>query len=157
MITGAVAVAKGFGSDASAIRREGASLARYILRDRTVAPEAVELYVAGCSRLFRDPAAKDGLAVSDFAGRHPWALPLLDAAAAILHPQTLLRKKLLLMLSILETMPRHTPTFEPRPRGRSPLLGLLLFWGLMSGLKVAAGILLYRFADRSPRGGRDRR
>jgi hypothetical protein len=157
MITRSLAVAEGVcaeeQADASALQSEGVLLGRYILRDRTLAPEAIELYVGGCSKLFRNPAAEDGLAVSEFVRRHPWALPLLDAAAALFHPQTLLRRKLLLMLSILETMPRHTPTFESRPRGRSHLLGLLLFWGFMSGLKVAAGIMLYRFADRSRRRG----
>jgi hypothetical protein len=141
-------------AEVSALKREGALLARYILRSRTIAPTALERYAAGCTRLFRDPAAEEGLAANEFVHRHPWALPFLDAAAALFHPHALLRKKLLLMLSILETMPEHAPTFAPRPRARVHLLGLLLLWVLTSVFKVSAGVVLYPFAERPSPGRR---
>jgi hypothetical protein len=45
--------------------------------------------------------------------RIPCLLPYLDAAAGVFSPHALLRKKLLLMLSILEACPDYTVFFSP--------------------------------------------
>ena len=131
------------------LAEEGALLARYLLRGREVAPLSIERYVAACGKLFGDPASAEDLAVLELARRRPWTLPLLDAASGLAHPHALLRKKLFLMLAILETMPAHAETFIPRPRPRWRVILRLAAWGALGGLKATAGLGLYSLARRA--------
>ncbi len=128
---------------------EGLVLARYLLRGREAAPEAVERYAAACGKLFGGPAAPEDLALLELVRRRPWALPLLDAAAALVRPHSLLRKKLFLMLAILETMPAHAETFAPRPGPRWRVILRLAVWGALGGLKATLGLVLYSIVRRA--------
>lgn len=124
-------------------------LASYLLGGRAAPAEAVERYARACDAVFSFPTPPKGLAVLRFIRRRPWSLPFLDAATAILEPQALLRKKLFLMLSILETMPANADTFTPRAAPRWRVLLRLARLGLTSALKAAAGLAILPVARRS--------
>jgi hypothetical protein len=128
---------------------EGALFARYLLRDRDAAAEALERYALACDRLFDERVPVADVTVVRFARRRPWSLPLLDAAAGLVNPRALLRKKLLLMLAILETMPVYAGTFSSTSRPRWLVVARIAVWGVLGGLKAVVGLLLYPVARRA--------
>jgi hypothetical protein len=130
------------------LREEGALLARYLL-GREAPPEAAQRYVEGCAQLFVDPASPEDSSLMTFIRRHAWSLPCLDAACGLLHPRSLLRQKLILMLAILETIPGLAETFIARPAPRFAVLLRLAATGFVASLKIAAGVVLLPAARRA--------
>src|SRR5262245_29887404 len=111
------------------LRVEGAVLGRYLIGGEP-GPVAVDRYVDGWARLFLDPPSPEDRSLLAFVRRHPWSLPLLDAACGLVRPRSLLRQKLFLMLAILETIPGHSTGFLPGPRARSAALMRLALTGV---------------------------
>lgn len=127
--------------------REAAVLGRYLI-GRDMSDELRERYARGCSILFpREPEREERLL--SFAVRHPRALPFLDAFTAAAHPESLLRRKLILALAVVETAPEHADFFARAAPGRLSLLWRLAAWGLTGALKVCVGAALYPLARRS--------
>ncbi len=98
--------------------------------------------------LERSGDERDG-AVAAFALRHPWSLPLLDAACGVVRPQGILRSKLLIMAAVLEASPELAAEFLPRDTPRAALVVKLGCFGLAAVLRTALGLLLYPVASRS--------
>ena len=128
---------------------EGKLFARYLLGRQDSAPEVYERYATACAILFEAAPTREEWAVNLFVRRHPWSLPLIDAATGITRPHTLLRKKLFLILAILETASAHAEVFTPKPCARGLLAVRVLILGTTSLLQAAAGLLLYPFARRT--------
>jgi hypothetical protein len=127
---------------------EGRRFGGYLLRSAP-SERAVERYASACPRVFKDPVAAQDRALLGFVSRHRWSLPLLDAVCGLLAPQALLRKKLFLMLAILETVPAHAGVFTSRPASIL-LVGLRLAWlGSLSALMALAGVPLLFWARRA--------
>jgi hypothetical protein len=134
------------------LTEEGALLARYLLGGDEPGPEPLERYARACEKLFSGPYEPGDLAVLRLARHHRWTLPLLDAAAGVFEPHALLRKKLLLMLAILETMPAHLEHFTPRAWPARARWRLLAGIGMRAAgclLQAAAGAALYPLARRA--------
>jgi hypothetical protein len=132
------------------LTEEGALLARYLLGGDEPEPEAIERYAQACERLFGGPCEPGDLAVLRFVRRRRWSLPLLDAAA-VFEPHALIRRKLLLMLAILETMPAHLEHFTPHTCPARARWRLLAGIGLRAAgclLQAVAGAALYPRAKR---------
>jgi len=128
-------------------RDEAALFSRYLLRTDP-APDVVERYADACDRLFPGPpSAADGALVA-YARRHPRLLPSLDAAAAILRPGALLRRKILVMAAILEATPGGAEHFLPRANTRAGLAWLLISTGAAAVAHVALGVPLLWLAQR---------
>ena len=121
--------------------REAEVLMRYLL-DQAPPAGLTERYAAACARLFPDPPS--GFEATQLATvlKWPWTLPLLDAAAGVWRPGSLLRRKLLVALAILETTPELTARFVARDPGPPRVLWLLAVTGISAGLKASAGTAL---------------
>jgi len=130
------------------LAEEGKLFCHYLLGGQGSRPEVHERYAAACATLFQETPTQEEQALNLFVRRNPWALPLLDAAVGLIQPHTLLRKKLFLLLAILETTPGHTEVFTPKPCARGFLVLRVIFLGITCLLKAAAGIILYPFARR---------
>lgn len=102
----------------------------------------VARYGAASRVLFPDAATPGDRALLDFADAHPWSLAFLDAAAGLFRPESLLRKKMLLMLAILETTPEYAERFEPASPGTLGAVLRLGATGLVCVLEIALGALL---------------
>src|SRR5687767_14205873 len=109
------------GDTTDELRAEAILFGRYLV-GRAPDEELVERYCRANEKLFarelRDPAAV-------YAREHPWAIPMLDAATGLValrgHP-SLLRKKLLVMVAILETTPQHVERTEAKTVGMTELV-----------------------------------
>jgi nucleoside-diphosphate-sugar epimerase len=109
-------------------------LARYLI-DADPPAELADRFAAAHRELFGDVAAPEW----EFVRQHPRALPYLDAAAGVLAPQSLLRKKILLAASILEASPAYADFFLAEVEGRIRILGLLAWHGVLGVGKLALG------------------
>jgi hypothetical protein len=131
---------------------EAALFSRYILGRETTA-EIKERYARACRKLFgKQPRPQDS-AVVEFAVRHPWSLPFLDAAAGLVAPESLLRKKLFVVLAIVEATTEHSDFFSPKPHAPAGVIVRLFLWGVSSVLKLSVGLPLLlgvRLFSRSP-------
>ena len=72
-----------------------------------------------------------------------WSIGSIDSAIAIINPQSNIRKRILVMLAILETMPEYTEMFLPRKR--HPLYHFYIcLVGLRVACKLIFGLLLVK-------------
>jgi hypothetical protein len=119
------------------------------LTGRPPDPPLTGRYLQAQALLFSDDQDAAQTGPVTFARRHPWSLPYLDALLAVLDPQSLLRKKLHVMVAILETTPDFTGLFFPE-RQPGLLAGLkLLGYGCASMGKLLVGLLVYPLAVRA--------
>ena len=79
-----------------------------------------------------------------YAVRHPWALGMLDGAAAFSAPRGLLRQRLLIMTALAETEPENAALFLSRNRSFAYVfvIAARLWWAVV---KLAGGKLLMLF------------
>ena len=121
-------------------------ITRYLL-DRDPTPELVERYRVAYRRILADGrtgAEPEWLWIC----RHPGALPFVDAAAALLDPQSALRKRVFLMAALLEATPAYSEFFLRASDRRVRLITGLAWQGLRSAAKVLIGIPVLFWARR---------
>lgn len=126
---------------AAALEAEGATLGRYLL-GCPVAPESGRLYARAIQQ---GHAALDQAEVRLWARalRRPWLLACVDAALALVNPRGGIRRRLLLMLAVLEASPAHCDHFLPQPGvGRATVTVLVA--GARAVLRAAVGMILLR-------------
>jgi hypothetical protein len=111
--------------------------------------EIADRYVQACAVLFTDPASAEDQRLMAFALRHPRLVAPLDAAAALVRPGSLFRRKALVMSAILETTPEGAAFFLPRARSPLGVILTILRVGAASVVHSAAGLLLLPLAQRS--------
>lgn len=140
-------------AERSLLRDEAARFARYLL-GAAPSEELVERYERAHAHVLREPPTPGDLAVLAFVRAHPWSLPLLDAGTALVRGAPLLRRKLLVMMAILEATPEHAERTLPVGGAGLPRLVLRLGRaGATAALKLGAGAALAAAVTRN----RDRR
>jgi len=85
----------------------------------------------------------------EFVRRYPGSLPYLDAAAGLLAPDSVFRKKIVLAAAILETTPEHAAFYLQEVNGRGRLVWLLLSRIIISVGKLTVGVPLWLIASRT--------
>ena len=118
---------------------EARVFSRYLLKTDP-APEMIDRYVAAHDRLFTDGVDPGEKRIVEFARRHPWAVGPLDAASGILQPQSVLRKKILVMAAILEASPRFIDSFLPETCSPVRFFLRMAYYGIVSGVNFALGL-----------------
>ena len=129
------------------LEKEAEALGRYLLGSAP-SPGEIERYIRGSRALFPDAPRREA-AVLSFALRRRWALPLLDGACGLVEPDALLRRKLILMLAILETSPGRVEAFEPITGPRAAILGRLFLRASKGVVRCIAGLAVLPIARRS--------
>lgn len=122
------------------LRTEAIVFGRYLV-DRAPSEELIERYRRANEELFAGQGGEDA-AVLEFARRHTWAVPMLDAAAGLRGGAPLLRKKLLVMTAILETTPEYVERTEARAVGLARLALRLGVSGARTAFHAATGLAL---------------
>jgi hypothetical protein len=119
-------------------RREAEVFGEYLLGEAPSA-QAVTLYVQAMDKLNILVAGSDErllrLVISN-----PWLLGLADSGLALVKPGSVIRRKLLVMLAILETMPAYTHLFFPSP---VPFINIF-FAGCRAAIKAVFGAILVK-------------
>jgi hypothetical protein len=125
------------------LRSEAIRFSRYLV-DCEPSEALIERYLLANTLLFQDrPTARDRTLLA-FAHKHPWSIPLLDAGTALSRSAPRFRRKLLVMMAILETTPElidHTAPIE-HYIGPAQLALRLGRAGIVAALKLIAGVVL---------------
>ena len=129
------------------LRTEALVFGRYLV-DREPAEILVDRYCRANELLFAGQGSDEDRAVVAFACRHPWSVPMLDAAAGLTAAESLLRKKLLVMTAIIETTPELVDRTEQRAVSVPRLVLRLGAAGARTALHAAAGLALSAIARR---------
>ena len=132
-------------ADTDALIHECRMITHYLL-GQSPSPEIIQRYIEATSTLIPERIPPSDIATVNFVQRHPWSLPYLDAASALLRPQSVLRSKILLMMAVLEATPQFTDAFIPEFFSIPQFLWRMAGYGISSALKVTIGILVYPFA-----------
>jgi hypothetical protein len=127
---------------------EAKTFAQYLL-DREPPADLIARYVIATRTLFPSTPEPSEQAIIDFVRRHEWALPFIDAAAGLLQPRSLLRRKILLLAAVLEASPRFVDDFLPRPSSPIACIVKLVTFGVVAVCKLAIGGLLLALLRRS--------
>jgi hypothetical protein len=116
------------------LHHEARQLARYLLGVEPT-PAVTERYVSACRQLWGSTSEP----VARWWRKHPCFLPVLDAAAGMMLPQSLLRKKVLLMAALLEATTEYTDFFLCPPPCWPWVLAIVAGRGAWAATKIVAG------------------
>jgi NADH dehydrogenase len=133
-------------SSSGVLADEARLMARYIL-GVDLAPELVARYEQACAKLFSD----DSDAALLFVRQHRWALPWLDAASGLCRPASALRRRVLVMVAILETTPKHASFFLAEPRRHLHLWARMMLQSVRSLGVAVIGMPLLLFVSAKHR------
>jgi hypothetical protein len=139
-------------SEVDPLAQECARIVRYLVGAEP-GPELVERYRRAHEELFRDPPSGEDQALLDAVRRHVWCLPFLDAATGLAAADSRLRRKILLVVALLETDPALAARFEPESLSLPVLIVRVGLAGVSAVLKAVVGLALYA-AVRGGRGAR---
>jgi len=128
--------------DLADLRREAVWLARYLI-DVEPPTDLVERYVVANAKVLREtPTARDARILA-FVHAHPWSLGWLDAGTALTRGAPLLRRKLVVMMAILEATPEFLEQTAPiDDAGIAALAWRLGRAGAKAAAKIVGGTLL---------------
>jgi len=131
-----------------AMAHEARIFARYLVRAAPPA-DVADRYALAVARLLPAPDPDRDRALLAFVRRHPWSVGALDAATALVAPQSRLRQRLLIMAALLETTPEGAAEFLPREAGLGRLVLALPAIGLAAVGRVVLGLVLFPLATRA--------
>ena len=137
------------------LHREAALFGRHLV-GRAPGEELCARYVAAHRALLGEPVGARDRAILEFLHGHPGTLPFLDAAAGVLAPRSLLRRKVLLMTAVLEATPDFVDDFLPRTVSAPAFFVRCAWLGALALGKAAVGALLWPYVvgARGAAGGR---
>jgi hypothetical protein len=127
--------------DIDALRSEAIAFGRYLV-DATPSDELIERYRRANDVLLTEPPSPADQAVIDFACAHPRAIAMLDAGTAVSGQAPLFRKKLLVMMAIVETTPDFVDRTEPRGASLPGLAARLGISAAKTAVNIVAGLAL---------------
>lgn len=128
--------------DRAELHTEAIAFTRYLI-DAEPSEELIERYCSANAVLFEAAPSAVDLAVLEFARRHRWSIPMLDASSAITREGSLFRKKLLVMMAILETTTRFAGRTEQQSLGLPRLAMRLGSAGVVAAFNLVTGFALY--------------
>ena len=127
--------------DVEALRKEAIHFGRYLV-DAVPSEELIERYRRANAELLAAPPTDEEAAVLAFACAHPWSIPMLDAGTALSGAAPLFRRKLLVMMALVETTPELFDRTAPASPGLARLLLRLGLAGARTAVNLAAGLAL---------------
>ncbi len=130
--------------DSETLAIEARRIGRYLIGSDPP-DELIERYAAANVALIVVPPDPDEQRLLGFLRDHPWSLPSIESALGILRPGSIVRRKTLVMMAILETAPGYAGQFDARSVGPMGTLVRLVVLGLSSAASAALGVALYAF------------
>jgi len=121
------------------LEEEALLFARYLI-DCDPPREMVVRYIDANRRLGVNAVTAADEHILNFSVSHPWSIPFLDAAAGILRPEAVLRKKIYIMAAVLEASPRYPECFLPVNLSSLVLFLRLIINGFTACIKIMIGI-----------------
>jgi hypothetical protein len=122
--------------------KEASLFCRYLI-DQPLADNVFALYDDIIKTTTNDNQADTSDRLLRFAIEHPWSLAFLDSAAAVVRPESELRRRLHVMFAILECQPSYSSYFlsVAQPSWYVIVIG---FTGCKAVLKALCGVALIK-------------
>ena len=108
------------------LRKEGLIISHYLIKSDPPT-ELITHYVTANQTLLSSSKLDPDRHLICRLLQYPRILPFIDAYSGVFKPKNLLRKKMLIMLSILETAPEFTESFRPISFSRIQFITNLFF------------------------------
>ncbi|MDB5165271.1 MAG: hypothetical protein JWM00_161 [Candidatus Saccharibacteria bacterium] len=112
---------------------------RYLIR-KPAESVIAERYVKSIRKQPVKISARDKR-ILHFSTRHPWSIKYIDAINSLLLPHSELRRRLYVLLAILEASTSNTELFLPKNRGRFYFI-YIIWSGMKGSMKAFLGLLL---------------
>jgi hypothetical protein len=125
--------------DESSWKTEAIAFSRYLIGEEPD-EQSVALYIAAQKKFDMAISAREASKLK-FTLRFPGTLGMIDGALALVNPEHVLRKKLYIMFSILESGPKYHAYFLPQKHGSSHIIFILLT-GLRASFNTLFGFIL---------------
>lgn len=122
------------------LRTEATQFSRYLIGAEPT-EELIARYCAASAILFTTPPSASDRKILAFARAHPWSIPLFDASTGA-SPGSRFRRKLLVMMAILETTPRFVEQTSPVSVGLGKLVVRVGQAGAVMAVSLVAGLVL---------------
>lgn len=127
------------------LEKEAALFGRYLLKE-SPNKEAVKLYVNAMRFNPGDASSRDTKLLA-FAMRHPWAISLIDGGLVFTDGNSEFRRRLYVMVSVLETNVEYADTFLPKARSLWYVL-VVGFSGVRGALRALLGLMLIKVVGK---------
>lgn len=127
--------------DVDELRTEAIAFGRYLV-DATPSEELVERYRRANDVLLDEAPAPGDQRVIEYARAHPWSIRMLDAGTALSGRAPVFRKKLLIMMAIVETTPEFAERTQPRSEPLPTMVAKLGLAGAKMVTSAALGLAL---------------
>ena len=128
---------------------ESAAIGVYVLGSKPP-KEVIARYIAAHRILFGEETPERLAPEVRYIRHHPAMLSFVDAAAGLLRPASPVRKKIFLMVAILEATPTYAEFFLREPDSLLKLLCDLVWQGLRTVATLSIGIPIFLRARRWP-------
>jgi len=128
--------------EATSSRQEAELFGRYLL-GRGPNERSILLYEDALKKMNITSEGKD-MKILLYIFSHPWSLKYLDAGLALFRRESPVRRKICLMLAILETSPEYSRYFLTEKRSLFYLI-YILWVCLSAGFKASIGALILKF------------
>lgn len=79
----------------------------------------------------------------EYMFRHKWTIPCIDGALALTKPNGNIRRKIFIMLAILEASPEHAERFLPRKFNLFYIFKII-FTGVVAILRAITGLFILK-------------
>jgi hypothetical protein len=124
-------------------REQEAILLTKYLANKPLLPEVLKLYEQALQTIPFQFSKKEAR-IWNFCMKHQWSLGLIDAGLAFGQTYHPVRKRIYIMLAILETQPAYNDCFLPKER--SVMYNFYIFFCLIkASFKMVAGKILLWF------------
>ncbi|HTE57616.1 MAG TPA: hypothetical protein VK694_02645 [Verrucomicrobiae bacterium] len=127
------------GVGSSVLKKEAKSFARYLVRQEP-SRQVIARYTEALAHNPPSISATD-IHLLEFIRKHPWSLGCIEAGLALRQPHSEVRRRLYIMLAILESSPDHTAAFLPQERSAWYIVPLALA-GLRAVGKALVGVIM---------------
>ncbi len=124
--------------DEAQLTREAIAFTRYLISE-DVDAQSIELYSKAQQKLNITLSENEDQRLN-FMLNHAFIIGMIDGALALQSPQSGIRKKIYIMLAILESDPNYAKHFLPQEQ-RSPFLQLIGL-GIKAAFNTLTGLIL---------------
>ena len=121
------------------IQEEAKIFANYLVR-REASPQALRLYE---NAIGKSKPNKTDQKLLNFMYNHPNSIGFIDAGLIITNPESEARRRLYVMLAILEASPEHADLFLPKKRNPFYIL-TFIYSGIRAVVKAVLGFILVK-------------
>ena len=96
-------------------KKEVSIIFEYLQGNAVFNPLVNKLYSAAIDKPSNTISARDAKLLN-MVQHHPWTLKFIDSGLAIIYPSSEVRRRVFIMISILESMPEYSEDFLPKER-----------------------------------------